>query len=493
MRESRDTSPSRSSTAQPEVAKLLAELKQCPVAAARSLHELSVAAEKEGRFDDALTFVDAQLKVAREANATQTVVLALLTRGKLLFKTNRFADAILELRDALRYSAADASIPATHRTHILYTASNIIAASLWKQGDRLAASAALRETTELARTRFGAGSAEVVKALFDQAHLAIENRRPDSELFDLIDRCVREPGMNQHRATQLCEIGQALYMNCRWDAATYTLQIASEVSAHRLEKTQALLTLAHIACHRSDTKNLHRYVNEAESFWMDIAPRPHIERAVAQLRALAALQEGCAETYREQMFKAQLRSELEEPSIEDRIQIQFVRAQVLRRSGLHEEARHEIDEAQRIVQRAIVSPLTRCSMLFQQAFCEQVEGNHYESNILVDEALAIAHDELERNIILEARGRLLKAHNLYSIFTYSETFASEPNDALLGAKENAETALRILADQNLDPHNRKTLLRLLSGITNHLGLDAEAASYDRQLAMLEARHPELDF
>ena len=88
---------------------------------------------------------------------------------------------------------------------------------------------------------------------------------------------------------------------------------------------------------------------------------------------------------------------------------------------------------------------------------------------------------------------MLKAHNLYSIFTYSETFASEPNDALLGAKENAETALRILADQNLDPHNRKTLLRLLSGITNHLGLDAEAASYDRQLAMLEARHPELDF
>lgn len=492
MRESRDTSSSQPSTAQPQVAKVLAELKQAPLAAAKSLHELSVAAEKEGRFGDALTFVDAELQVAREANATPTIVLALLTRGKLLFKTNRFADAIPELRDALRCSATDASIPAAHRAHILYTASNLIAASLWKQGDRLGASVALRETTHLARTRFGAGSPEVVRALFDEAHLAIENRRPDSELFELIDRCVQEHGVNQHRATQLCELGQALYMNCRWDAATYTLQIASEVSAHRLEKTQALLTLAHIACHRSDMKNLHRYVDEAESFWMDIAPRPPIERAIAHLRAIAALQEGCEETYREEMVKAQQRSELEEPTIEDRIQIQFVRAQVLRRSGLHDEARREIDEARRIIQRAIVSPLTRCSMLFQQAFCEQVEGNYHESNILVDKALAIAHDELERNVILEARGRSLKANNLYSIFTYSETSACAPSDSLLGAKENAETALRILADQNLDPHNRKILLRLLSGITNHLGLDAEAASYDRQLAMLEARHPELD-
>jgi tetratricopeptide (TPR) repeat protein len=474
------------------VAKLLAELKQQPLGAARRLHELSVAAENEGRFGDALTFVDAQLKVAREANATPTIVLALLTRGKLLFKTNQFADAIPELRDALRYSATDASIPAAHRAHILYTASNLIAASLWKQGDRLGASVALRETTQLARTRFGAGSTEVVKALFDEAHLAIENRRPDSELFDLIDRCVKEPGINQHRATQLCELGQALYMNCRWDAATYTLQIASEVSAHRLEKTQALLSLAHIACHKSDIKSLHHCVDEAESFWMDIAPRPHLERAIAQLRAIAARQEGCEETYREQMFKAQQRSEDEEPTIEDRIQIQFVRAQVLRHSGLHDDARREIDEAQRIVQRAIVSPLTRCSMFFQQAFCEQVEGNYHESNILVDKALDIAHDELEQNVILEARGRSLKAHNLYSIFTYSETSACDPSAPLLGAKENAEMALRILADQNLDPHNRKILLRLLSGITNHLGLDAEAASYDRQLALLEARHPELD-
>ena len=132
-------------------------------------------------------------------------------------------------------------------------------------------------------------------------------------------------------------------------------------------------------------------------------------------------------------------------------------------------------------------------MLFQQAFCEQVEGNYHESNTLVDEALAIVHSELERNGILEARGRSLKSHNLYSIFTYSETSADDPSGSLLGAKKNAETALQILTEQNLDPHNRKILLRLLSGITNHLGLDAEAASYDRQLAMLEARHPEAGF
>lgn len=489
MRDTRQTSSSQSN-AQPTIDKLLVELKGVPLHAAQRLHQLSVTAEQENRLDDALTFASAHLSVAREANSTQSVILALLTRGKLLFKTNQFVAAIPDLQEALRQSAADASLPAAHRAHILYTACNLMGASLWKQGHRVEAAVALNETTLLARRRFGAGSPEVIKALFDQAHLAIEMRRPEAELLCLIDNCVREPSSTHDRASRLTELGGALYENCWWDVASYTLQVAARISDNPLQRTQSLLSLANIALFKSDMGNVHRFVDQAESLWMDVAPRPHIERHIANLRALAALHDGCDETYREQITKAQERGESEDLSIEDRIQIQFVRAQVLRRSGLHDEARQEIEQARRIVERAIVSPLTRCSMFLQQAFCEQVEGNYSESNALIDAALGIARHDLDNNVIIESRGRALKAHNLYSIFTYSDGCLSGTHTTLNDAKGNAETALRILNEHNIDHHTQKTLLRLLSGITNHLGLDAQQVSYDRRLAMLEAQYPD---
>ena len=490
MRDSRHTSSSHTS-AQSIVENLLAELKGVPLHAAQRLHQLSTAAEQEHRLDDALIFANAHLSVARDTNATQSIILALLTRGKLLFKTSQFENAIPDLREALHRSSNERSLPDVHRTHILYTACNLIGASLWKNGDRVSAALALKETTRLARARFGTGSAEVVKSLFDQVHLAIEMRRPKTELLDLIDRCVREPSSTPDRATRLTELGEALYMNCMWDTASYTLQIAARVSDIPHQKTRSLLALANIALFKSDIGNLHRFVDQAESFWMDVAPRPHIERHIASLRALAALHEGCEETYREQITKAQQQGELEELSIESRVQIQFVRAQVLRRSGLHEEARQEIEEASRILARGIVSPLTRCSMYLQQAFCEQVEGGYAESNTLIDAALEIARCELDNNVIIEARGRSLKAHNLYSIFTYSDTSLCGTNTTLNDSKENAETALRILNEHNIDHYSQKTLLRLLSGISNHLGLDAQQVSYDRRLAMLEAQYPDV--
>jgi hypothetical protein len=129
-------------------------------------------------------------------------------------------------------------------------------------------------------------------------------------------------------------------------------------------------------------------------------------------------------------------------------------------------------------------------MFLQQAFCEQVEGNYSESNALIDAALGIARHELDNNLIIESRGRALKAHNLYSIFTYSDGCLSGTHTTLNDAKGNAETALRILNEHNIDHHTQKTLLRLLSGITNHLGLDAQQVSYDRRLALLEAQYPD---
>jgi hypothetical protein len=133
-------------------------------------------------------------------------------------------------------------------------------------------------------------------------------------------------------------------------------------------------------------------------------------------------------------------------------------------------------------------------MYLQQAFCEQVEGGYAESNTLIDAALEIARCELDNNVIIEARGRSLKAHNLFSIFTDSTDSDASPcgtNTTLNDSKENAETALRILNEHNIDHYSQKTLLRLLSGISNHLGLDAQQVSYDRRLAMLEAQYPDV--
>jgi tetratricopeptide (TPR) repeat protein len=489
MRESQDTSSSPQGSAHSVATKLLCELKQAPLRAIQQLHQLTAGAEKEHRLEDALIFTNAGLKVAREESDGPAMILTLLTRGRLLFKMNRLEDAIPDLQDALLRSAAEPSISAPHRTHILYTASNLIAASLWKQGDRTTAAIALKETTRLARERFGAGSDEVMKALFDQAFLAIEMRKPESDILSMINACVQEPGSVQNRASHLLELGKSLYTNCLWDTASYTLLAANERSDNRAEKTEALLTLAHIASYTSDTENLHRFLDKAESFWMDVAPRPHLERHIAHLRALSALQEGQEETYRVQIFKAQQLGELEEPTIEDRIQIQFIRAQVLRRSGLYEEAHREIDKARHIVQRAIVSPLARCSILLQQAYCEQVEENYVESNALIEDALTITQKELDHNTLLQARGRSLMAHNFYSIFTYSGPSTPPNNTSLHEAKHNADTALQLLTEQNLDPHHRKILLRLLSNITSHLGLAVEQESYDRQLTMLESRFP----
>jgi tetratricopeptide (TPR) repeat protein len=468
---------------------LLCELREVPLHAAQQLHHLSAAAEREHRFEDALTFTNAELKLVQEVKAGPGIILVLLNRARLLFKTNQFSDAIPDLKDALIRSASENSLSPDHRAHICYTASNLIGASLWKQGDRANAAVALRETTRLARTRFGAGSPEVMKALSDEAFLAIEMRKPESELLSLLESCVREPSPTKQRGSCLSEIGHVLYINGLWDAAASALHIASDLCDDRVEKSESLLMLANIACFKSDMKSLHQFLNQAEELWMDVAPRPHLERHIANLRAQAALQEGCESTYREQILIAQQRGECEELTIEDQIQITFVRAQVLRRSGLYPQARQEIEEAQRLVKRAIVSPLSRCSILLQQAFCEQVEGNYIESNTLIDTALSIADSELDHNTILEARGRTLKAYNYYSLFTYNGPPPHGMSSALLEAKSNAETALRLLTEQNLDPHSRKILLRLLSGIAHHLELNAEQASYDRQLAILEARFP----
>jgi tetratricopeptide (TPR) repeat protein len=236
-------------------------------------------------------------------------------------------------------------------------------------------------------------------------------------------------------------------------------------------------------------KALHHFVDRAEQLWMDVAPRPRLERHIANLRAIAALADGCDETYRSQLSLAQERGENEELSVEDRIQLHFTRAQALRNAGLTDQARDEIEDAHRLVRRALVSPLARFSTYLQQSFCAYTEGRHDDSTDLLTEALIIARKDLHGNKLLEARARWLRAQNNYAIFTYTDPTSSNATKILVESMRDGDAALQTLTEGNLDPQARIVLLRLLGGVANHLELPIQQAWYDRQLALLEAQYP----
>lgn len=480
-----------SSTAKSLIATIISESKDQPIRAASRLHELAGKAEQDSRYLEALELSSAHLKLGREIKSGPVTILALITRGRILFKTNQFDQAITTLQEALIETSKEKLLPPAHSAHIRYTACHLIGCSLWRDGQLPAAARALTETTLLARNRFGAGSPEVVQNLFDRAFLALEMGESETELTQRISACVKEPGeaRNPERATKALELGTALYHHCLWDAASYTLDWSATIAECPSQKTLALLTLANIASYKSDMKALHHFVDRAEQLWMDVAPRPRLERHIANLRAIAALADGCDETYRSQLSLAQERGENEELSVEDRIQLHFTRAQALRNAGLTDQARDEIEDAHRLVRRALVSPLARFSTYLQQSFCAYTEGRHDDSNDLLTEALIIARKDLHGNKLLEARARWLRAQNNYAIFTYTDPTLSNATKILVESMRDGDAALQTLTEGNLDPQARIVLLRLLGGVANHLELPIQQAWYDRQLALLEAQYP----
>jgi hypothetical protein len=461
--------------------------------AANRLYELSTKAEAAGHFTDALDLAAAHVAIAREMKTGPALLLGLLSRARLFFKTNQFEHAITDSREVLTSAARDRDLPAVHAAHIRYTASNLLGSALWRNRDFTAAERQLAETTALARTRFGAGSFEALKSLFDEAFLALEIKPREGALIGRVQEIIQEskhlPGTQPTLSTKALELGRALHHHGLWDAASYTLDWTAKIASSPVEKTEALLIIANIAAYKSDTRALLHYVQQAESLWMDVAPRPCLERNIARLRAIAALSEGREDSYREQIALAQAREEGEELSIEERIQLHFTRAEALRHAGCDELAKSEIEDAHLLVSRAVVSPLTRFNTFLQQGFCEYTQGNYRESNRFIDEALIIAKRELDHNRILEARARSLRAHNNYSIFTYSEERSPEGRRCLTNALQDSEVALKLLSEGDLDPHTRKVLLRLLSGVTEHLHMPWRNVEVNRELAMLEAQYP----
>lgn len=473
------------------IAHTISESKDQPLQAANRLHELAAKAEKEHRYLEALELSSAYLNVSRQMQAGPAIILALLTHGRLLHKTNQFTQAISILQEALIATSAEKRLEPSHLAHIRYTACHIIGCALWRDGQLPAAARALTETAILARHRFGAGSPEVVNNLFDRAFLGLEMGESEATLMERIKECIEESGklVSPEQAAKALELGTALYHHCLWDAASYALDWSASRAQSPTQRTLALLTLANIASYKSDMKALHHFIDRAEEPWMDVAPRPHLERHIANLRAMAALAEGCEATYQEQLSLAQEIGENEELSVEDKIQLHFTRAQALRNAGLDEQARDEIEDAHKLVRRALVSPLARFSTYLQQGFCAYTAGRFDDSNDLINKALTVASKELHGNKLLEARARWLRAQNNYAIFTYSEPTSSNATRVLQESMRDGDAALHMLTEANLDPQARIVLLRLLGGVANHLDLPMQQAWYDRQLAVLEARYP----
>jgi len=493
MHESKGKFTPSTTTAAAVIARVLSSCGSTPVLAGAKLHELSALAERDGRLVEAIDYASVSVEIGRELEINLTTILGLLSRGRLLFKVALYDQAIADHREALTRAESDRSLPTAHLSHIRYIASSYLGASLWRSGDLSSAAQELTRTTTFARERFGMGSAEALKSLIELIFLGLETREPEGTLMNRIETLIREsrcgPEMPPTLSAQALELGRALHHHGLWDAASYTLDWTRSIASSSEQKTEALLALANIASYKSQTAAMLHFVQEAENLWWDVAPRPYLERHIANLRALAALDQGSIEAYQEHIARAQELDQNEDPSIEERIQLHFTRAQALRYSGLEHEAQAEVARAHALVNRALVNPLTRFNTFLQQGFCEHKQGKHFESNRLVDAALLIALHELDHNKVLEARARTLRALNHLALFASGDESSTSPTTFLTRALADGETALELLSQGGLDPYSRKVLLRLLQEVADHLGLAAKRSRYGRQLEILEAEYP----
>jgi hypothetical protein len=461
------------------------------IAAAQQAHTHALEAEKKGALDEALTASSAHLKQASELQDPPTIILGHLTHARLLFKTGRFSETIAHARQALTHMSQATPLSEEALAHIRYTACHIMGSALWRDRQLLPASRALTETTNLARFRFGPGSPEVVDNLFERAFLAIEMNESEATIKERLTACRQEPERlgSTDRAAKALELGTALYEHGLWDAASDALEWSSSIEQCKTKRTLALLTLAEISSYRSDLRALHHYVNKAENIWMDVAAPPRLERAIATLRAHAALAEGDDEAYKEHLSLAQELGHEEELSAEDSIELHFTRAQAFRDKGLTEQAQEEIDAAWALVHYERVSPLSRFKTYLQQSFCAHIDERYHDSNTLINEALTIVDNDSNGRRLLEARAKLLRAHNNYELSLEENQNSSNAGDLLRLSMHDADEALTTFTTENHDPQARIVLLRLLKRTAKRLELPLQYAHYKHHLKVLKTQYP----
>jgi len=417
-----------------------------------------------------------------------------LTRGRLLFKNGQLTEAAEALRTALEVSAQTSFLSEEHRNLTCYQACHILAGIRHKQGSSSEAYRLLSMAHSFACKRFGEESLEAIGLLLEKAQTSIAASHCFKTFLIDSHACKRailgRNQINNEQAGALALDLGSLYYECGvWDEASSLLQASVVLSSDTVRKTKALLTLAHISVHQTESSETSRYLDEAMSLWMDRAFPPHLDRHMANLRALVAQTEGDESKYLEYLQQACQKQPDEDISFEGQIELHCRRATFLRMKGFHEEAALEIEQAEMLVSRGIVSPAQRFKFALERGYVLYNEGNFDGSRENISRALAQIGESLQHNPILVARAHALRAYNNHAL-------AEEASDHSTASRHHKETlrdgeaALKLLSSADAEHSLQKQLLRLLIGTCQATELQRPIPKLEAQLERVLFRFPD---
>jgi tetratricopeptide (TPR) repeat protein len=462
----------------------------------QSLQTLCLEAEAHNDLSAALLYNEAGsefIEIAPPSFKAAEITFQ-LTKGRLLFKSGRLEEAADALRHALEVSAQMNFLSEDHRNLTCYQACHILAGVRHKQGNPAESHKLLSLAYSFGSKRFGVDSLEAIGALLEMAQSSASHTGTFKTFLADALSCKRALlGPNQltdeQTAAMALDLGSLVYEQGIWDEASVLLQASSELSKDILRKTKALLSLAHISFHQSETEEASRYLDEAMSLWMDRAFPPHLDRHMANLRALVAQAQGDESTYLQHLQQSCHVDPGEDLSFEALIDLHCRRATFLRLKGFQEEASLEISQAEMLVTRGMVSPLQRFKFHLEQSYVHFHDENFDTSIKYIDRALSELEDSGHRNPILLARAYALRAYNHHAQAQES----SEPSVAQGFRKqvlEDGERALKLLGPSDSEHSLQKQLLRLLIDTCQESRIKKPLPSLEARLGRILFRFPD---
>ena len=434
----------------------------------QSLQTLSLKAETARDFKTALLYNEAGkefIEIAPPSFKAAEITFQ-LTRGRLLFKSGRYEEAAMALRAALEVSAHTTFLTPDHRNLTCYQACHILSGVRFKQQNYGEARSLLEYAGTFAKERFGEESLEFIGLLFEKTQISAAMNQGIKDILADALVCKRAIlGRNElsHEETGALalDLGMLYYEHGVWDEANVVLHTAATLSNDPMRKTKALLTLAHIAFHQSETAEVTTYLDDAMKIWMDRAFPPHLERHMANLRGLVAQAEGDQATYIEHLQRSCEVSPAEGLSFEAQIDIHCRRATLLRLKGFPDEAALEIAQAETLVTRGIVNPLQQFKIFLEHSYVHYTDCNYDISLAGINKAIELAGSSLKNNPILLARAYALRAYNWSALLSEQEASSSAPNSMKRSLLQDGEVALRLLSDSDSEHSLQKQILRLL--------------------------------
>ena len=434
----------------------------------QSLQTLSLEAEAARDFDAALLYNAAGkefIEIAPPSFKAAEITFQ-LSRGRLLFKSGRYEEAAIALRAALEVSSRTTFLTPENRNHTCYQACHILSGVRFKQQNYGEARSLLEYAGTFAKERFGKESLEFIGLLLEKTQTsAAMNQGITGILADALE-CKRailgRNGLSHEQTAALAlDLGMLYYEHGVWDEANVVLQAAATLSNEPIRTTKALLTLAHIAFHQSETVEVTTYLDEAMKIWMDRAFPPHLERHMANLRGLVAQAEGDQATYMEHLQRACEVDPSEGLSFEAQIDLHCRRATFLRFKGFSDEAALEVAQAEMLVTRGIVNPLQQFKFFLEQSYVHYTDCNYDTSLAGINTAIELAGTSLKNNPILLARAYALRAYNWSAMLSEHEASSSAPNSIKRSLLKDGEVALKLLSDSDSEHSLQKQMLRFL--------------------------------